>query len=61
MLQRFGINERGCKIVLGWPAGTADTEPVRAGDRVEIADQTYEVRGVKSLRGAYVEIYIDEL
>lgn len=60
MLRTCGINRRGCKIVVEWPARATDNAPIKTGDMLEVGEKTYSVRGVKSLPGAYVEVYIDE-
>jgi len=60
MRQKFGVDRRGCKIVTQWCRETAEDQPVRAGDLLELNGQTYSIRGARAYPGCYLELYIED-
>jgi hypothetical protein len=57
MDRRFGIDQRGCKVVAKWN----DTQrSIENGDLLRVDGETYPICGVVSKPGFYVELYIRE-
>jgi hypothetical protein len=61
MLQKFGRFKAGCRIETRWPPVSPDDNPVRVGDRLEVAGHTYEIQGVKATPGICMQLYVDDL
>lgn len=60
MLHKFGLDERGCKVVAEWCDGSPEEHPIRAGDLLEIEEKRHEVLGVIDRPGCYFDLYIQD-
>jgi hypothetical protein len=60
MLEKFGIDRRGCKVVVSWCPDATKNSLVEAGDLLETGDEIHRVLGTKSHPNCYLEIYMEE-
>lgn len=60
MQRKFGVDQRACKVVAEWCA-QGDDHPVRAGDLLELAGNSYRILGAKPYPGCYLELYVEDV